>query len=78
MHPNKTLNLWRKKMNNKPIIDKNVNLAQGKIIETDENRKLREKICHERIAEVLKKFDCKFVVIADPQIVVQANPKKMS
>ena len=37
----------------KKIIDRKVNLAQGKVIETPEARKLREKMCYMEIGKVL-------------------------
>lgn len=63
-------------MNGKIITDKKVDFKKAKIIETDESRKLREKLCHEGIARELKKFDCKFVIVADPKIEIHVNEKK--
>lgn len=55
-------------MNGKPLIID----IQGKAFETDKKRKQDEKNCHIEIAKVLKKYRCKFVVEADPKIVVKA------
>ncbi len=63
--------------NGKKIVDKKVNFKQAKIIETDEARKLRANLCQQEIARALKKYDCKFVVVAEPKIEVHVNPKKM-
>ncbi len=55
-------------MNGKPLIID----IQGKALETDKKRKQAEKNCHVEIAKALKKYRCKFVVEADPKVVVRA------
>ena len=55
-------------MNGKPLIID----IRGKALETDKKRTQDEKDCHEEIAKILKKYRCKFVVVADPKVQVQA------
>lgn len=55
-------------MNSKPLIID----IQGKALETDKKRKQDEENCHKDIARALKKYRCKFVIEADPKVVVRA------
>ena len=55
-------------MNGKPLLID----IQGKALETNKHREERAFKCHKEIAKVLKKYDCKFVVQADPKVLVQA------